>query len=98
MGFTALLLFLVSACVHTEPPPNGSWFISLALSTNVVCIGSLVKERVWESPGSRNGLYVNLCVAQLKGNCAGSFAQNQSAKVIVKTRGQPLKQRCLMAA
>lgn len=54
-------------CAHPEPSPNGSQLISLALSTNVVCIGSLVKEYVWESPGSRNGLCVNLCCSSAQG-------------------------------
>lgn len=54
-------------CAHHEPSPNGSQLISLALNTNVVCIGSLVKECVWESPGSRNGLCVNLCCSSAQG-------------------------------
>lgn len=43
-------------CAHCEPPPNGSQLISLAPSTAVDCIDSLVKGRVWESPGSRNAV------------------------------------------
>lgn len=85
-GFYGIAVVLGKClCAHSEPPPSGSYLTSLARSTNVVCIGSLVKERVWESPGSRDGLYVNPCCGSAQGNHTGSFALNQSAKVIVKT-------------
>lgn len=72
-------------CAHPEPSPNGSQLTSLAVNTNVVCIGSLVKECVWESPGSRNGLCVNPCCSSAQGKwhsklCSELVSQKSSLK------------------
>lgn len=103
-GVYGIAVFLCKClCAHSEPPPNGSWLISLALSTNVVCIGSLVKECVWESPGSRNGLYVNLCCSSAQGKslrklCSEPVSQSHCQNLRGKRGGQLPKQRCLLAA
>lgn len=98
--FMALLLFRVPVCKFWT---STKWRLTYFTCTNIDCIGCLVKERVWESPGSRNGLYVNLCCTSAPGKWCRKLCSEPVSpgpwQNLTGEKGRTIpKQKCLLAA